>query len=90
MMSIATSGRQRSVMSAPWNSTAWEKATKCGVGLIVCMAYCSQTGMLSIGVLLPESNCVTISTGMASRPNWPIVVASVSGRPPALPGWVRL
>ena len=33
--------------------------------------------MLSIGVLLPDSNCVTIRTGIASRPNWPIVVASV-------------
>ena len=70
-------------MSAPRNSTAWEKATKCGVGLIVCMTYCSQTGMLSIGVLLPERSCVTISTGIASRPNWPIVVASVPSMMPS-------
>jgi ribosome-dependent ATPase len=33
--------------------------------------------MLSIGVLLPDSNCVTIRTGIASSPNWPIVVVSV-------------
>jgi hypothetical protein len=33
--------------------------------------------MLSIGVLLPDSSCVTIRTGIASSPNWPIVVESV-------------
>jgi len=33
------------------------------------MTYYSQTGMLSIGVLEPESNWVTIGTDMASSPN---------------------
>ena len=35
MISIATMGRETSEMSAPRKSTACEKATKCGVGLIV-------------------------------------------------------
>ena len=59
------------------------EGTKCGVGLTVWTTYCSQTGMLSIGVLLPDRSCVTISTGMASRPNWPIVVASVPSMMPS-------
>ncbi len=69
MISIATLGRQTSVMSAPRNSAVCGKATKCGVGLIARMTYYSQTGMLSIGVLEPESNWVTIGTDMASSPN---------------------
>jgi hypothetical protein len=39
--------------------------------------------MLSIGVLFPDSNCVTISTGIAKSPNWPIVVESVPSRMPS-------
>ena len=82
-MSIATRGRQTNVRSAPRKSTAWANETKCGVGLIVRITYCSHTGMLSIGVLLPDSNCVTIRTGIAKRPNWPIVVASVPSSMPS-------
>ncbi len=83
MTTIAKSGRHTNVMSAPRNSTAWANETKCGVGLMVWTTYCSQTGMLYIGVLLPDRSCVTISTGMASRPNWPIVVASVPSMMPS-------
>jgi hypothetical protein len=43
--------------SAPRNSTACANATKWGVGLITCITYCNQTGMLSIGV--PSHHCTT-------------------------------
>jgi len=58
--------RQTRVRSAPRNSTACAKVTKCGVGLIVLITYCSQTGMLSIGVLPPESSWVAARIGIAS------------------------
>ena len=47
------------------------------------MRYCSQTGMLSIGVVPPESSIMTNSTGIASRPNCPIVAATVPRRMPS-------
>ena len=56
--------------------------TKCGVGLITFMTYCIQTGMLSMGVVLPESSIITSNTGIDSRPNWAIVAATV---PRAMP-----
>ena len=70
-----------------WQVQVWVSfmaaAFLCGVGLIARITYCSHTGMLSIGVLLPDSNCVTIRTGIAKRPNWPIVVASVPSSMPS-------
>src|SRR5262249_6001595 len=74
---IAASRGQTIVRSAPRYRTACEKATKCGVGLVICIKYCSQTGMLSIGVALPDSSCMMRRTGAASSANWPIVVAIV-------------
>jgi hypothetical protein len=56
----ARSGEYTIAMSAPRNSTAWAKATKCGVGLMVRIRFCSGTGLFCIGVLLPGSNGVTI------------------------------
>jgi len=68
---------------APRKSTACANETKCGVELIVFIRYCSQTGILSIGVLLPEGSCMTISTGIAKSPNCSMVVASLPRRMPS-------
>ena len=56
--------------------------TKCGVGLMIFMMYCSHTGMLSSGVVAPESSIITSRTGIDSRPNWAMVAATV---PSAMP-----
>jgi hypothetical protein len=58
------------------------KTTKCGVGLITFMTCANHTGMLSSGVVLPESSIITNNTGIESRPNWAIVEAIV---PRAMP-----
>ena len=47
------------------------------------MRYCKNSGMLSIGVIAPESNIITSITGTDSRPNWPIVAAMVPRRMPS-------
>ena len=46
------------------------------------MMYFNQTGMLSRGVVLPESSIITSNTGIDNRPNWAIVEAMV---PRAIP-----
>ena len=49
---------------------------------MIFMRYCNHTGMLSSGVVLPESSIITNKTGIDSRPNWPMVDATV---PRAMP-----
>ena len=39
--------------------------------------------MLSIGVLLPESSCISSRIGITSRPNWPMELAMVPSRMPS-------
>ena len=41
--------------------------TKCGVGLITFIRYCSQTGMLSMGVVVPDSSMSTNMTGISEQ-----------------------
>ena len=69
--------------SAPRNRTACEKATKCGVGQVIRITYCSHNGMLSIGVAVPDRSCMTRRMGIASSANWPRVVVCVASRMPS-------
>ena len=47
-----------------------------------CIRFCSQTGMLSSGVVPPESISIGMITGIASRPNCGIERASVARKIP--------
>src|SRR5262249_42605537 len=56
----------RGMKTAYWRGSAIaDRATKCGVGLITFVRYCSQTGMLSMGVVPPDSSIMTSNTGIA-------------------------
>ena len=45
--------------------------------------FCSSTGMLSSGVLPPESRFMMMKTGKASKPNWGIDRTSVASMIPS-------
>ncbi|MNV81107.1 hypothetical protein D3C71_1747510 [compost metagenome] len=47
------------------------------------MTHCSHCGMLSSGVLPPESNSIGMITGIASRPNCGVERARVARKMPS-------
>jgi hypothetical protein len=60
---------------------AWANETKCVEG-DACMTVRRKGGMLSSGVLLPESMFIGIATSMYSNPSWGIERATVPRKIP--------
>ena len=64
----ASNSGQTTLSPASRNRIAALRLTKCVDGE-PCMTHCSQCGMLSSGVLPPDSSSIGMITGIASKPN---------------------
>ena len=82
MLVRASSSGQISSRLAWRNRIAWDRLTKWVEG-DTCITHCSQVGMLSSGVVPPESSSIGIITGMLSRPNCGIERARVARKIPS-------
>ena len=81
LVSASNSGQISSKLA--WrNRIACDRLTKCVEGE-TCIAHCSQVGMLSSGVLPPDSSSIGMITGMLSKPNCGIERASVARKIPS-------
>src|SRR5690554_5579598 len=76
MPASANISGQTKANPASRNKIAVDRLTKCVVG-DSCITVCNHTGILSSGVVPPESNNIGITTGMANKPNCGIEHAKV-------------
>ena len=79
---VARSSFQTAARPASLNRIAWARATKCVDGENI-MILCTGTGMLSNGVLLPESRFMTMNSGIACSANCGMERARVARKIPS-------
>jgi hypothetical protein len=77
MAAVAANSGHTMSKPAPRYRMAWAKLTKCVDGEPY-MTVCKNCGMLSSGVLPPESRFMTMNTGKASSANWGMERARVA------------